>query len=152
LGGQRQTRGGELSGTGQLWHRLCLGLAELRPERQEGAAVNAKHILVVDDDPLILELIERALVPAHFRVSKARRVSLARDVLMRQPVDLVIADARIPGETGLALAETVRALGIAVIIMTGDPEWADAHGLAAGDYLAKPFDLAELMARIQASL
>jgi two-component system response regulator QseB len=114
--------------------------------------MDAKHILVVDDDPLILELIERALALAQFRVSKARRVAIARDVMMRHPVDLVIADARIPGETGLALAETARLLGVALILMTGDPEWADAHGLAAADYLAKPFELTELMARIRAAL
>ncbi len=114
--------------------------------------MGAKHILIVDDDPLILEMLERALGAAEFRVSKARRVSVARDLLVRQAVDLVITDARIPGETGLQLAETVRALGIALILMTGDPEWAADHGLVPGQYLAKPFELAELLARIKSSL
>jgi DNA-binding response OmpR family regulator len=112
----------------------------------------AKHILVVDDDPLILELLERALGAANFRVSKARRVSVARDLMCRHEFDLVITDARIPGETGLALAVSARERGIAVILMTGDAEWADEHGMLPGQYLAKPFDLAELMARLRALL
>ena len=114
--------------------------------------MGAKHILIVDDDPLILDLLERALGEAAFRVSKARRVAVARELLVRQAIDLVITDARIPGETGLQLAETVRTLGIAFIVISGDPEWAADHGLAPGQYLAKPFELAELLARINASL
>ncbi len=111
-----------------------------------------KHVLVVDDDPAILEVIERALCAANFRVSKARRVSVARDVLVRQTIDLVITDARIPGETGLHLAETARELGIALILMSGDPEWAAEHGMDPEQYLAKPFDLAELVQLVHASL
>jgi two-component system, OmpR family, phosphate regulon response regulator OmpR len=114
--------------------------------------MGAKHILVVDDDPLILELLERALSAADFRVSKARRVSVARDVLCRQTVDLVITDARIPGESGIDLAASARQLGIAVMVMSGDPEWACAHGLGPGQYIAKPFELSALMARLRALL
>lgn len=111
-----------------------------------------KHVLVVDDDPAILEVIERALAAANFRVSKARRVSIARDVLMRQTIDLIITDARIPGETGLRLAETARELGIALIVMSGDPEWAAEHGMDPEQYLAKPFDLRQLLLLVHASL
>ena len=68
-----------------------------------------KHVLVVDDDPMILEVVERALEGANFRVSKARRVSVAKDVLVRQTIDLIISDARIPGETGLQLARLLGA-------------------------------------------
>lgn len=112
----------------------------------------SKHILVVDDDPLILELLERALGAANFRVSKARRVSVARDLMCRHAIDLIITDARIPGETGLDLAQSARERGIAVLLMTGDTEWADEHGVEPGQYLAKPFELAELMARLRALL
>lgn len=111
-----------------------------------------KHILVVDDDPSILEVIERALSAANFRVSKARRVSVARDVLVRHRIDLVITDARIPGETGLSLAETAREHGIALIIMSGDPEWAAEHGMEPSQYLAKPFDLRRLVQLVHAAL
>ena len=107
-------------------------------------AMASKHVLVVDDDPSILDLLSRALTTAELRVSTARRVSLARDVLARQKIDLIITDARIPGETGLRLTDTARELGIAYILMSGDPEWASAHGIAPDQYLAKPFDLREL--------
>jgi DNA-binding NtrC family response regulator len=122
-------------------------------QQQTGCfAVRPKHVLVVDDDPAILELIERALAAAHFRVSKARRVSVARDLLVRQRIDLVITDARIPGETGLRLAETARELGIALIVMSGDPEWAAEHGMDPEQYLAKPFELRQLLQLVYASL
>ena len=63
----------------------------------------SKHVLVVDDDPQILEVITRSLCSRDFRISTARRVSMARDVLARHKIDLVLTDARIPGETGLRL-------------------------------------------------
>ncbi len=111
-----------------------------------------KHVLVVDDDPMILEVVARALADAGFHVSKARRVSIARDALARQAIDLIIADARIPGEAGLCLAEKATELGIAFILMTGDPEWAASHGIGPERYLAKPFELRSLIRLVQASL
>jgi len=111
-----------------------------------------KHVLVVDDDPQILELVARALAAPGRRVSTARRASLARAVRARQHVDLVVTDARMPGETGLDLAETTRFLGIATIIMSGDPEWSLEHGLAEADYLAKPFDIAALLLLVETHL
>ena len=112
----------------------------------------SKHVLVVDDDPLILDFVARALADARLRVSTARRASLARDVIMRQPVDLIITDVRMPGETGLHLAETAKQLGIATILMSGDLEWAEAHGLPRDHYLAKPFELRHLLALVEANL
>jgi DNA-binding response OmpR family regulator len=107
----------------------------------------AKHVLVVDDEPQILEVIAQALTAAGLSVSTARRVSVARDIMARQSVDLVLADARIPGETGLELAAAARALGIAAIIMSGDVEWLAYHGVAPDQYLAKRFDL-EILIRL----
>lgn len=114
--------------------------------------MTSKHVLVVDDDPLILEVITRALASEARRISTARRVSTARDVLARQTIDLVITDARIPGEHGLQLAETAHGLGIATIIMSGEPEWAAAHGVAPEQYLAKPFDIRTLVQLVEACL
>jgi DNA-binding NtrC family response regulator len=112
----------------------------------------SKHVLVVDDDPSILDLVSRALATVELRVSTARRVSLARDVMARQKIDLIITDARIPGETGLCLANTARELGIAYILITGDPEWAAEHGVAPDQYLAKPFELRTLLRLVQSHL
>lgn len=111
-----------------------------------------KHVLIVDDDPLILEVMSRALASSGVRISTARRVSTARDVLCRHTVDLVITDARIPGEHGLDLAQAAQDLGIATIIMSGEPEWAAAHGVAPDQYLAKPFDLRNLVRLVAAYL
>jgi two-component system, OmpR family, response regulator len=107
-----------------------------------------KHILVVDDDPSILDMLSRALTSDQVRVSTARRVSVARDVLMRQSVDLVITDARLPGESGIQLTLSARDVGIASILMSGDLEWTIEHGLHAGQYLAKPFDLKQLLSLV----
>jgi len=111
-----------------------------------------RHVLVVDDDPQILDVISRALVARQMRVSTARRVSLARDLLTRQAVDLIVTDARMPGETGLALAERAKELGIHCIVMSGDPEWAADHGVTPEQYVAKPFELAQLTRLIEAAL
>jgi two-component system, OmpR family, response regulator len=114
--------------------------------------VTQKHILIVDDDPAILEVLVRALTSSELRVTTARRVSIAKDILVRQTVDLVIADARIPGETGIALARAAGDLGIDTIIMSGDREWTAEQGIAPEQYLAKPFDLCDLRSLVAARL
>jgi CheY-like chemotaxis protein len=101
-------------------------------------------VLVVDDDPAVLDLLSRALAEQGLAVSVARRVSVARDILARQPVGLVIADARIPGESGICLAAHVRDCGIPVILMTGDPDWIGRQGALPAPCLLKPFDLRTL--------
>lgn len=111
-----------------------------------------KHVLIVDDDPMILEVMAQALSPLGVQVSIARRVSIARDLLMRQPVDLVIADARMPGESGIELAKAAKDRGIASIVMSGDREWTLDHGIPDGHYLAKPFDLQHLRRLVAALL
>jgi two-component system, OmpR family, response regulator len=114
--------------------------------------VTQKHVLVVDDDPLILEVLVRALTSSELRVTTARRVSVAKDILVRQTVDLVIADARIPGETGIQLARAAYDLGIDTIIISGDREWTAEQGIAPEQYLAKPFDLCDLRRMVAARL
>ncbi|HUZ74572.1 MAG TPA: response regulator [Stellaceae bacterium] len=109
-----------------------------------------KRILVVDDDPSVLELVARALAAADMQVTTARRVAVARAILSREHFDLILTDARMPGETGLEFAEMTRALGIATIVMSGEPEWNTAHGMKAQNYLAKPFDIARLLAVVAA--
>lgn len=109
-----------------------------------------RRILVVDDDPSVLELVARVLAAADMQVTTARRVAVARAILSREHFDLVLTDARMPGETGLEFAETTRALGIATVVMSGEPEWNTAHGMQAQNYLAKPFDIAGLLAAVAA--
>jgi DNA-binding NtrC family response regulator len=107
------------------------------------------HILVVDDEPDVLRFLTGLLAPqVGTRVTTARRSSVARAVLMRETVDLLITDARMPGENGVALAQSAAECGIPTIIMTGDTEWAVAQGAEPTLLLEKPFDARALQERI----
>jgi DNA-binding response OmpR family regulator len=106
--------------------------------------MDATRVLVVDDDPAVLDFLSRALAEQGLAVSVARRVSIARDILARQPVGLVITDARIPGESGVSLAAHVRDCGIPVILMTGDSDWTGQQGALPAPCLLKPFGLRTL--------
>ena len=111
------------------------------------------HILVVDDEPDILRFLTALLEQQNeTRVTTARRSSVARSVLMRESVDLIIADARMPGESGVALALAAAEFGVPTIIMTGDRLWALAQGAPPESLLDKPFDAEELQARISQQL
>ncbi|MDF3823433.1 response regulator, partial [Leptospira sp. 96542] len=117
---------------------------------------NVPHILVVDDDPVITEMLEQYLSEHEFRVSVARNGEEMRQVLQRASVQLVLMDLRLRGESGLTLARDLREQRVLpVIILTGQAEEADrvmGLELAADDYVVKPFSLRELLARIRAVL
>lgn len=117
---------------------------------------NVPHILVVDDDPVITEMLEQYLSEHEFRVSVARSGEEMRQVLQRASVQLVLMDLRLRGESGLTLARDLREQRVLpVIILTGQAEEADrvmGLELAADDYVVKPFSLRELLARIRAVL
>lgn len=115
------------------------------------------HVLVVDDDLAIREMVALALRKAGHEVHRAGTVAEARRVLAGRIVDLVVCDIYMPGENGLALLEHVRTRPSPppVILMTarGTVETAAlASRFGAFDYLAKPFDVAVLLARAAAAL
>src|SRR5512135_1102746 len=114
------------------------------------------HILVVDDDAAIRELLEHYLGQQGYRISTARDGEGLRHTLARTPVDLAIVDLGLPGEDGLSLTRYLRQQSHAgVIIVTGKGEPVDRIvGLEVGadDYVAKPFDLRELLARVRSVL
>jgi DNA-binding response OmpR family regulator len=118
------------------------------------------HILVVDDEAEVRELLEEYLQKQGFQISTAESVPAARTVLgglqEAPPVELVILDLRMPGEDGLVLARELRSRGdIAIIMLTASGETIDrVVGLEIGadDYMAKPFDPRELLARIRSVL
>jgi DNA-binding response OmpR family regulator len=118
------------------------------------------HILVVDDEAEVRELLEEYLQKHGFQISTAESVPAARTVLgglqEAPPVELVILDLRMPGEDGLVLARELRSRGdIAIIMLTASGETIDrVVGLEIGadDYMAKPFDPRELLARIRSVL
>lgn len=112
----------------------------------------AKHIVIVDDDPSILEILERYLEGHQYRVTIARRASVARAIFLRDHVDLLLADARLPGENGIELARGASELGIPSLIMSGDKDWALAQGASSEQLLLKPFGLKIAQQRIQKAL
>ncbi|HLI14323.1 MAG TPA: response regulator [Alphaproteobacteria bacterium] len=114
------------------------------------------HILVVDDEQRIRTMLRRYLVEEGFRVSEAADGAAMRTVLSREHVDLVLLDLMMPGEDGLTLARYIRQNAETPIIMlTGKSDVIDrVAGLEAGadDYIAKPFHLREVLARIRTVL
>jgi DNA-binding response OmpR family regulator len=117
---------------------------------------NSAHILVVDDDALMRELIGEYLAENDLRVSLAADGAAMTRVLAESVVDLVLLDLRLNGEDGMQLARKLREdSGIPVIIVTGKKDEADrVMGLefAADDYITKPFSNREMLARIRAVL
>jgi DNA-binding response OmpR family regulator len=114
------------------------------------------HILIVDDDPQIRDLLEEYLTANDLRVSVTSTGRDMRSVLTDQAVDLVVLDLRLAGEDGMALARKLREeSAIPVIILTGVRDEADrvmGLELGADDYLTKPFSPRELLARIRTVL
>jgi two-component system OmpR family response regulator len=114
------------------------------------------HILVVDDNREIRELVSRALAKEGFRVSVAADGKAMRKSLLDGRIDLILLDLMLPGEDGLSLCRAIRAeSAIPIIMITAKGEEVDrVIGLEMGadDYLPKPFGSRELIARIKAVL
>src|ERR1700688_2572249 len=114
------------------------------------------HILVVDDQKEICEVVQEYLSGEGYRVSAANDGTGMRRVMTQHPIDLVILDLMLPGEDGLMLARRLRdESDVGIIILTGRGETvARIIGLEMGadDYLPKPFHLRELLARVKSVL
>ncbi len=111
-------------------------------------------ILVVDDHREIVYSISELLKYENYRVLGAYNGKEALEVLEREPVDLVLLDVMMPGLNGLsALMKLRERWKIPVIILSARTEESDkVSGLGADDYISKPYQPAELIARIQAQL
>jgi two-component system, OmpR family, phosphate regulon response regulator OmpR len=114
------------------------------------------HLLLVDDDDRIRDLLKRYLSQAGARVSAAADAAAARKLIASFDFDLLILDVMMPVEDGFSLAETVRKnSNVPIVLLTarGMPE-DRIRGLQIGadDYVAKPFEPAELALRINAIL
>jgi two-component system OmpR family response regulator len=114
------------------------------------------HILVVDDDREICSLVSQFLSRHSLRVSTARDGVEMMRMLEVSRIDLIILDLMLPGEDGLSLCRKLRAQGpIPVIMLTAMGEEIDrilGLEMGADDYLAKPFNPRELLARVRAVL
>ena len=104
----------------------------------------APHLLIVDDDRRIRDLLARYLRDNGFRVSVSADAAEARAALRGLAFDLIILDVMMPGESGLSLAQTLRAESDVPILMLtarSEPEHrVDGLELGVDDYMAKPFD------------
>lgn len=114
------------------------------------------HLLVVDDDDRIRELLKRYLTRQGYRVSAAADAALARRLMDTLTFDCLILDVMMPGETGFELTKSLREHNdVPIILLTARGEAADRiNGLKYGadDYLAKPFEPEELTLRVDAVL
>ncbi len=114
------------------------------------------HILVVDDDPRICRLLSRYLSKEGYRVSSAANGHEMQRVLDEEGVELLILDLGLPGEDGLSIARRLRPRSeLGIIMLTGKSEAIDkVVGLEVGadDYITKPFDNRELLARVRSVL
>jgi DNA-binding response OmpR family regulator len=117
---------------------------------------SAALLLVVDDDPVIRGLIGDTFAGSAWQVCEAATAASAREVLESTRPALVILDVGLPGEDGLSLARHIReTLDIPIIMVSGAGESIDRIiGLEVGadDYIAKPFNPRELVARVKSVL
>ena len=121
------------------------------------AQVSTAHILAVDDDPSVRQMIADYLGDNDIRVTGLSSARQIVEVMTRDTIDLVVLDLRLPGEDGMEVARKLRAesAGLPIIMLTGRKEEADrvmGLELGADDYLTKPFSPRELLARIRALL
>lgn len=114
------------------------------------------HVLVVDDDKRIRELVSRYLKDNGFVAVTAQDAAEAREILQDFEFDALVVDVMMPGETGLEFTKAFRKeMNIPVLLLTALGEIEDkVTGLDAGadDYLPKPFEPRELVARLKAIL
>ncbi len=126
---------------------------------EAGAETRDRHLLVVDDDDRIRDLLREFLARAGFRVSVASDAAAARRLLTSLEFDLLVFDVMMPGEDGFSLTRWVRNYAPSrqtpVLMLTardGASDRIEGLTLGADDYLAKPFEPQELLLRIEAIL
>jgi DNA-binding NtrC family response regulator len=114
----------------------------------------AHKILIVDDDPSILEVLDARLSASNFKVLKAKDAAGAEQILREHKgIDLLVSDIKMPGKSGIELFTDIRKFlpNLPVIFLTAYgtiPDAVDAIKLGAADYISKPFDGLELIKKI----
>jgi DNA-binding response OmpR family regulator len=115
-----------------------------------------KTVLIVDDEPIVRDVVARYLNRDGFRTLEAGDGDIARELINDRAPTLVVLDVMLPGTDGLTLCRWIRARGdLPVIMLTARGEEADrivALDLGADDYVTKPFSPGELAARVRSVL
>jgi len=114
-----------------------------------------KKILVVDDDIRLRELLQRYLTEQGYTIKVASDAKEMDAVLAEEPIDLMVLDLMLPGEDGLSICRRIRGTGtiLPIIMLTARGDEVDriiGLEMGADDYLPKPFNPRELLARINA--
>ena len=113
------------------------------------------HILIAEDEHLIARLIELTLTRAGYHCTVAEDGTTAADLIEKQSFDLALLDIMLPGADGYELLEYLKPQGVPVIFITAKAAVKDrVQGLRLGadDYIVKPFEVKELLARVHAVL
>lgn len=114
------------------------------------------HIVVVDDEEDLRDVVATYLRRQGYAVSEAENADALDRLMSERPVDLVVLDVSMPGENGLSVARRLRSAGpIGIIMLTANNDMIDrVAGLEVGadDYVGKPFELRELLARVRSVL
>lgn len=133
---------------------------EMKQDAHNKKLATLPHILVVDDDDRIRDLVARYLRENEFFVSVAEDASQAKEILALAEYDVLVVDVMMPGQNGMDFTQELRDAGtlqsdVPVLLLTAMGEVDDKiKGLSAGadDYLTKPFDPRELVLRLKAVL
>lgn len=130
--------------TTQVWEKLVMTVTE------------SGHILVVDDEPQMRRVLRTILVAHGYEVWDARNGDEALEFLRTVRFDLVLLDINMPGIAGMALCREIRAgFNVAIVVLTvrdTEKDKVAAFDAGASDYITKPFDSLELLARLRAHL
>lgn len=131
-------------------------LASVHSDRSQQAPVSDAHILIVDDDAQLRQLVSKMLRAHGYRATAVAGGREMLEMLRATPVDLIILDVMLPGASGLELCRHVRqSSSVPILMLTAKSEETDrVLGLEMGadDYLTKPFGSRELLARVRALL
>src|SRR5713101_1721651 len=129
-----------------------------RPERVGAASVSPKAtILIVDDEPDVREVLLEYFVAHGYAVMGAESASVAKTMAAQHSIDLALVDIHMPGEDGLSLARHLREryAKVAIVMLTSAAMVVDrivGLEMGADDYVPKPFDPRELLARVKSVL
>jgi len=117
----------------------------------------AAKILIIEDEPGLVTTLRDRLRKNGYQVSAAKDGETGLEMAMREPADLILLDLMLPGQNGLTVCEKLRKAGSTtpILMLTARRQTKDkVAGLKAGgdDYLTKPFQMSELLARVEALL
>jgi two-component system, OmpR family, phosphate regulon response regulator OmpR len=120
-------------------------------------SLSGKQILLVDDDPKLRDLVRRYLTDNQFEVAVAQDAVAMNRLIQREAYDLIILDQMLPGEDGLSILRRLRGAGdkTPILMLTAKGDDVDriiGLEMGADDYLPKPFNPRELLARLNAIL